>query len=148
MPSHRLFKAFHAAVDVAVEQFEEEAEVLRVALVRCRRHQKIVVGHRRQRFAKLVGERLLVSAVGRHLVRLIDDDEIPAATEQAFLGVLDARDPGDRRDDLILLLPWVLPVVGAEHIAADDLELLAEFFLHLALPLKAEIGRCDDQRAL
>ena len=119
MPPHRLLEALHVAVDVAVEQLEEEAEVLRVALVRRRRHQEVVVGHRRQRLAELVGERLLVGAVGGHLVRLVDDDEVPAAAEQALLGVLDARDPGDRRDDLVLLLPRVLAVVGAEHVAAD-----------------------------
>ncbi len=148
VPSHRLLEALHVAVDVAVEQFEEEAEVLRVALVRRRRHQKIVVGHRRQRLAELVGERLLVRAVGRHLVRLVDDDEVPVAAEQALLGVLDARNPGDRRDDLVLFLPRILAVVGAQHIAADHLELLAELVLQLALPLEAEIRRRDDQRAL
>ena len=59
------------------------------------------------------------------------------AAEQALLGVLDPRDPGDRRDDLVLVLPGVLAVVGAEDVAADDLELLAELVLQLALPLEA-----------
>jgi hypothetical protein len=97
VPSHRLLEAFHAAIDVAVEKLEEEAKVLRVALVRvsCRGHQKIMVRHRRQRLTELVGECLFVSAIRRHLVRLVDDHEIPATAEQAFLGVLDARDPGD-----------------------------------------------------
>src|SRR6266404_182934 len=53
-------------LDRATEQFEEEAKVLWVALVRCRGHQKIVVRHRRQRLTELVGERLFVSAVRRH----------------------------------------------------------------------------------
>ena len=79
---------------------------------------------------------------------LVDDDEVPAAAEQALPGVLDARDPGDRRDDLVPLLPRVLAVVGAQHVAADDLELLAELVLQLALPLEGEVGRRDDQRAL
>ena len=148
MPSHRFFKALDVAVDVAVEQFQEQAEVLRVALVRRGRHQQVVVGHRRERLAELVGERLLVGAVGAHLVRFVDDDEIPVAAEQAFLGVLDARDPGDRRDDLVLVLPGIRAVVGAQHVAADDLEVLAELVLHFALPLEGEIGRRDDQRAL
>lgn len=68
--------------------------------------------HRRQRLTELVREGLLVGAVGRHLVRLVDDHEVPAAAEQALFGVLDARDPGDGRDDLVLLLPRVLAVVG------------------------------------
>ena len=48
-------QALDVAVDVAVEQREEEAEVLGVALVRRGRHQQVVVGHLRQRFAQLVG---------------------------------------------------------------------------------------------
>ena len=60
VPPHRLFEALDVAVDVAVEQREEQAEVLRVALVRRRRHQQVVVGHLRERLAELVGERLLV----------------------------------------------------------------------------------------
>jgi hypothetical protein len=61
-------------------------------------------------------------------VGLVDDHEVPAAAEQTLVGVLDARNPGDRCDDLILLLPRVLAVIGAEHIAADHLEELAELF--------------------
>ena len=47
----------------------------------------------RQPFTELVGERLLVLAVGAHLVRLIDDDEIPATAQQALLGVFDSERP-------------------------------------------------------
>ena len=148
MRAHRLFEALHVAVDVPVEQRQEEAEVLRVALVRRGRHQQVVVGHLGERLAELVGERLLVGAVGAHLVRLVDDDQVPVAAEQALLGVLDARDPGDRRDDLVLLLPGVRAVVGAQHVAADDLEVLAELVLQLALPLEGEVGRRDDERPL
>ena len=102
----------------------------------------------RQRLAELVGEGLLVVGVGAHLVGLVDDDEVPVGAEQALLGVLDARDPGDRGDDLVALLPGVLAVVGAEHVAADDLEVLAELVLQLALPLEGQVGRRDDERAL
>ena len=148
MLAHRLLEALHVAIDVAVEQLEEQAEVLRVALVRRRRHEEVVIGHCRQRLAELVGERLLVAAGGAHLVRLVHDDEVPVAAEQAFLGVLDARDPGDRGDDLVLVLPGVRAVVGAEDVAADDFEVLAELVLHLALPLEGEVGRRDDEGAL
>jgi len=113
-----------------------------------RRHQEEVVRHRRQGLAELVGERLLVGAVGGHLVRLVDDHQVPAAAKEAFLGVFDPRDPGDRCDDLVLLLPRVLAVVGAQYVAANDLERLAEFVLQLALPLEAEVGGPDDQRTL
>ena len=40
VPLHRLLQAFDVAVDIAVEQRQEEAEVLWVALVRRRRHQQ------------------------------------------------------------------------------------------------------------
>src|SRR5262249_44477032 len=42
---HRLFEALHIAVNVAIQQFEEKAEVLWIALVRRRRRQEQVVGH-------------------------------------------------------------------------------------------------------
>ena len=79
MSCHRLFEALHIAINVLVEQRQEEAEVFRVALVRRRRHQEIVIGHCGKRLAQLVGQRLLVGAVGRHLVGFIDDDQVPMA---------------------------------------------------------------------
>ena len=112
------------------------------------RHQEEVVGHLGELLAELVGEGLLVAGVGAHLVGLVHDDEVPAGAEQAFVGVFDPGDPGDRRDDLVVVLPGVLAVVGAEDVAADDLEVLAELVLHLALPLEREVGRRDDERAL
>ena len=74
-------------------------------------------------------------------MRLVDDDQVPLAAQQALRGVLDARDPGDRGDDLVALLPGVLAVVRAQHVRRDDLELLAELVLQLALPLEGEVGR-------
>ncbi len=106
-------------LDRATEQFEEEAKVLWVALVRCRGHQKIVVRHRRQRLTELVGERLFVSAVRRHFVRLVDDHEVPAAAEQALLGVLDARDPGDRRYDQAGAIERPRPDCVAGHVRLE-----------------------------
>ena len=79
-------------------------------------------------------------------MRLVDDDQVPVRTEQALLGVLDTRDPGDRRDDLIAVLPRVVSVVRAERLAADDLEALAELVLEFTLPLEREVRRSDDQR--
>src|SRR5260370_25751005 len=103
-------------------------------------HQQIVVGHLRQRLAKLVGKRFLISAYRAHLVSFIHDEEVPMASQQTFLRVLDARDPRNGRDDLILILPRIRTVIGSEYIAADDLEILAELILHLTLPLKRKTG--------
>src|SRR5206468_2905169 len=45
--AHRLLKTFHIAVDIPIEKFEKEAEILRVALMRGCGHQKEVIGHGR-----------------------------------------------------------------------------------------------------
>ena len=108
---------------------------------------QVVVGHLREGLAQPVGVGLAVLAAGAHLVGFVDDDQIPARAEQAFAGVLDERDPRDRRDDLVAFLPGVLAVVGPQHVAADDVELLAELVGQLALPLEGEVGRRDDQHA-
>ncbi len=76
---------------------------------------------------------------------LVHDDEVPPRPEQALAGVLDDRHPRDRRDDLVAFLPRVLAVVGPEHVAANDVELLAELVRQFALPLEREVGRRDDQ---
>ena len=67
--------------------------------------------------------------------------------EQAFLGVLDPRNPRDGRDDLIFVLPRIRAVIRAKHVAPDDLEILTKFILHFALPLEGQIGGRDDKRA-
>ena len=79
-------------------------------------------------------------------MRLVDDDQVPMRAEQALLGVLDARDPGDRRDDLIAVLPGVVSIVRAKRLAPDDLEALAELVLEFTLPLERQVRRGDDQR--
>ena len=84
---------------------------------------------------------------GAHFVGLIDDHQIPARAEQALAGVFDNRNPRDRRDDLVPLLPGVLSVVGPQNVAANDVELLTELVRDLALPLEGEVGRRDDEDA-
>ena len=145
---HRRLKALDVAVDVFVEEGEEPSEMLRVALVRRGRHEEIVVGHLRKGPTEAVGVGRVVVVAGAHLVGLVDDDEIPPRTEQALTGVFLDRRPGDARDDLVILLPGVLAVVGPERGPADELELLAELVRHFALPLKGEIRRSDDQDPL
>src|SRR6266566_8679868 len=106
-----------------------------------------MVCHARQRLSEFISESLLVSAVCRHFVGFVNDDQVPTASEKAILGILDSGNPRDRRDDLIPFLPWIHAVIGTKHVAADDLKLLSEFFLHLSLPLKREAGGCDDERS-
>src|SRR3989338_1949348 len=101
-----------------------------------------------QSFTKLIGEGLLVCAVGAHLVGLVNNDEVPLAAEEALVGILNPRHPGYRGDDLVLLLPGVRAVIRTKNIAANDLEVLAELILQLALPLEGKTSRRDDKRAL
>jgi hypothetical protein len=87
-------------------------------------------------------------ASGAHFVRFADDDQIRAAAQQGIFGVFDAGDPPHRGHHLILLLPGIHSIVGAQDVAADDLEVLAELVLQLALPLEREVGRRDDEHPL
>ena len=145
--AHGVLQALDAAVHVRVEQGQEPAEVVLVALVRRRGHEQVVVGHPGERLTQPVGVGLAVLAGGAHLVGLVHDDEIPARAEQAFAGILDERDPRDGGDDLVAFLPGVLAVVGPQHVAPDDVEFLAELVGQFALPLEGEVRRGHDQRA-
>ena len=146
--AHGLFQALDVAVDILVQQLQEQAEVVRVALVGRGGHEEEVVGHLGEMLTELIGQRLLVRTVGAHLVGLVHDDEVPVAAQQALAGILDAGDPGDGGHHLVAFLPGVHAVVGTQGVAADDLELLAELVAQLALPLKGQVGRGNDQDAL
>ena len=122
--------------------------MLGIALVRRGRHQQEMVRHLGQFGAEPVGVGRMILGASAHLVGFIDDDQIPARTEQAFAGVFDNRDPGDGRDDLIVFLPGVLAVVGPQRGPSDDLELLAELVGHFPLPLERQVGGRDDQHPL
>ena len=99
-----------------------------------------MIGHLGEFGTQIVSERGFIAAGGAHLVRLVHDDQIPMAAEQAFLGVLDARHPGYGCDDLIFVLPRIGTVVGPKNVAADDLKVLPEFILYLALPMGRRRG--------
>jgi hypothetical protein len=65
---------------VAVQQRHEELEVLFLAVVRRRRHQQEVPLSAREQLPELVALGVLDLAAeerGRHLVRLVADDQIP-----------------------------------------------------------------------
>jgi len=144
VPLHGLFETLDVAVHVSVQQPQEQAEMLRIALMRSGGHQQIVIRHAGEVLAKLVCERLLVGAGSRHFMSFIYDDEIPRTAEQAVAGILDPRHPRDGGDDLILVLPGICAVVGTQDIATDDLEFLPKLILHLPLPLERQIRGRDD----
>ena len=84
---HRLLKALDAAVDIGVQQGQEPAEMLGIALVGRGRHQQEMIGHLRQGFAQAIGVGLVLLAAGAHLVGFVHDDQVPAGAEEAFAGV-------------------------------------------------------------
>ena len=45
LTAHRLFQTFHVAINVFVQQFEEQAKILRVTFVRRGGHQEVVIRH-------------------------------------------------------------------------------------------------------
>ena len=141
-------QTFNAAVDIGVEQRQKPAEVIGVALVRCGRHQQEMVRHLRERFTEPIGVGLPIIGRSAHLVSLIHNHEIPPRPQQTFASILDHRNPGDRRDNLIPFLPRVLPVVRPKHVSTNDVELLTKLVRHFPLPLKGQAGRRDDQHSL
>ena len=93
MPLHCLFQALHITINVPVEQSKKETEILGIALMRRSCHQKVVIRPIRQCLAELISKGLLIGAVRAHLVSFVDNDEVPLATEQALIGIFDARHP-------------------------------------------------------
>ena len=73
----------------------------------------------------------------------IDKSEIAEQTARD-LGGLNARDPGDRGDDRVSLLPGIVALVGSKCLAPNDLETLPELVLQFALPLECQVRRRDD----
>ena len=145
---HRLLQALDVAINVGIQQRQEATKMLWIAFMRRRGHQQVMVGHLGERFTKSIGIRLVVLRPGTHLVRFVDDHQIPTRPQQAFASVLDDGHPRYGRDDLVVFLPRILAIVSAECGPTDDVKLLAELVRHFTLPLKREVGRRDDQHAL
>ena len=88
---------------VRVEQRQEELEVLLLAGVRRGGHQQEVPRGAAQHLAELVALGLLdlaAEVVGRHLVRLVDDDQVPLGGAELRLQVLvtgQVVEPGDQQ---------------------------------------------------
>ena len=79
---HRFADRLHVGVGVGVEELQEQAEVLRIALVRGRGEQQHVVRAVAQQLAQPVAQALVRLVGGRHAVRLVHDDEVPVDLPQ------------------------------------------------------------------
>jgi hypothetical protein len=137
----------------AVQERHEELEVLFLAVVRRRRHQQEVPGERREELAELVALGVLDLATeegGRHLVRLVADDQVPAPVRrlQLLLHVLVARELVEPCDHQVRLEEPVARPGSFELVVGENLERQVEAPVELVLPLLGETARTHDQAAL
>ena len=138
---------------VAVDERHEELEVLLLPVVRGRGHQEEVAGETRQQLAQPIALRVLDLAAeegGRHLVRLVAHDEVPAAIRrlQLLLDILVAGELVEPGDDEVGLHE---PVAGArrfELVVGQDVERQVEPAVELVLPLLGETAGTDDETPL
>ena len=136
---------------VAVEQRQEELEVLLLAAVRRGRHQQEVAADLAELLAELEAFGLLELAaevMGAHAVSLVDDHEIPLRLRKLGAQLVVTGElihPGDQKRML-------LEGRRAEHRLAElrgkDLEGEPELQIELVLPLLDETAGHDDQAAL
>ena len=138
---------------VAVEQGEEELEVLLLAVVRRGRHQQEVAGQAGQEPAELVAPGVADLAAeegGRHLVGLVADHQVVAAVAGPQLGLdlLVAGQLVQPRDGQVVLQE---PVAGARRlqlVVGQDVEGQIEAAVELVLPLLHEAAGADHEAAL
>ena len=141
---HRLPDGAHVRVRIAVEELEEQGEVLRIALVGRRGQQQDVIGAVAQQLAQPVALALVGFVARRHPVRLVHDHQIPVRLPQSRKDVA-AFGKVERRDDLLLLEPLVDAELFPDVAALEDEELLVELLLELALPLEGEVRGAHDE---
>lgn len=138
---------------VAVQQREEELEVLFLAVVRRGCHQQQVPGQAAQQLAEPIALGVLDLATeegGRQLVRLVEHHQIPTGLRRLQLGldVLVARQLVQPRDHQ---RRFGEPVAGAcrlELVVGEDLEGQLEAAPEFVLPLLGQTAGADDQAAL
>ena len=144
---HRFPDRAHVGVCVAVEELQEEREVVGVALVGRGGQQQHVVRRVAQQLAQLVALALVRLVARRHAVGLVHDDKVPVRLPQARQHVVPLRQV-QRRDHPRVLHPLVDAELLAQVAPLQDLERLVELLLQLALPLEREVRRDHDQDAL
>ena len=136
---------------VAVQQREEELEVLFLAAVRGGRHQQEVTGDVAELLSELEALGLLELAtevVGAHAVGLVDDDEIPCGLREVGLQLLVARELIHARDQQRVVLEGRRAEHGVPQSRREDLESEAELQVQLVLPLVDKAAGGDDQAPL
>jgi hypothetical protein len=85
-----LFQTPDIPVDIPVQEFKKQAEVFGLPFMWSGGHEQVVVSHPGQGLTQLIGQSLFVCTIGAHLVGFVYNNEIPVATQETILGVLDA----------------------------------------------------------
>jgi hypothetical protein len=87
---------------------------------------------------------------GGHFVRLVADDQVPAAIRELelLLQVFVAGELVEAGDHQVVLLEPVAGTRGLELVVGEDLERQLEAAVELVLPLLGETAGADDQAAL
>ena len=136
--------------EAGLQQIQEEAEVLRVALVGRGGQKEQVGGATREDFPQTVAAgplQFVAVDVGAHLVRLVHDDQVEVDRGQGGQEVILLGEV-HRGDDLHLPLPDVLAIEGVHHPPVYDDKVLLEALLHLPPPLVLEVAwRYDEDTA-
>ena len=138
-------------VEVAVEQLQQQGEVVGIALVRRGRQEEEVVGMIPEELAQLVPLGLVDLAavlVGGHLVGFVHDHQVPMHVPHQVEDVVLPSQEVDGRDALRVIFPDVLAVGGADGGPVDHGEGLAELVVEFTPPLVGEVGGRDDERPL
>ena len=138
---------------IAVDERHEELKVLFFPVVRGRCHQEEMAGETRQQLAQPIALRVLDLAAeerGRHLVRLVAHDEVPAAIRrlQLLLDILVAGELVEPGNDEV---GFQEPVAGArrfELVVRQNFEGQLEPAVELILPLLRETTGTDDETPL
>ena len=78
---------------------------------------------------------LLAGEVGRQLVGLVEDDEVPARARGLLLELVVSGELVEPNDELVSVLERVAAWRGELHLAAKDLKLQAELLEQLVPPL-------------
>ena len=136
---------------VAVQQRQPDLEVFFLAVVRCCGHQQEVAGDGTEQFTQqeaLSLVDLVAEVVGRQLVGLVNDDQVPLGVLELFLVLLVARELVETADQLVLLVEIIAGGALLLLLAAEDLELDTKLLQQLVLPLLREGAGRDDQDAL
>jgi hypothetical protein len=138
----------HVGVCLLVEQLQEQTKVLGISFMRRTRKQQKVARFVAQQLAQLVALALVLGIARRHAVGFVHDHQIPV------LRLPDARKhvvqlgQVHRGDDLVVLVPDVDGIGLPQARTGDEFEIFSEAVLHLAPPLKGQIGRTHHQDPL